>query len=160
MTPTADENSSTAPSTAKQLDLSKILEQECRDIGLEDVSLSPQGIVLATLPATVTHNTPTIAWIAHVDTSPEFSGTNVKPIVHENYAGGDIVLPNEPSRVIRVEDNPELNDLIGSTIITTDGTTLLGADDKFGNCSHHDRRRNPQSRHHNPTRPHPHLLYR
>lgn len=128
----ADEHSQTSPSTAKQLDLSRMLADECRQLGLRDVSLSEQGVVLATIPATVAYHAPTIAWLAHVDTSPETSGTNVKPIVHRDYAGGDLTLPGDPSQVIRVDENPALRGLVGGTIITTDGTTLLGADDKAG----------------------------
>jgi len=128
----ADEHSSSSPSTAKQLDLCRLLADECRALGLADVSLSEHGIVMATVPATVPHAAPTIAWVAHVDTSPETSGTDVKPIVHAPYTGGDIILPGDRSRVIRVADNPELESLTGSTIITSDGTTLLGADDKAG----------------------------
>ncbi len=128
----ADETSSTAPSTAKQLDLSRLLAEECRELGLEEVSLSEQGVVLATIPATVSHTAPTIAWVAHVDTSPEYSGTNVRPMLHVNYDGSDIVLPGDTRQVLRVQDNPALQELIGETIITSDGTTLLGADDKSG----------------------------
>jgi len=128
----ADERSDSSPSTAKQLDLCRLLERECRDLGLADVELSPHGVVLATVPAHAAPEAPTIAWVAHVDTSPETSGTGVNPVVHRNYAGGDIVLPGDPARVIRVADNPELAGLVGGTIITTDGTTLLGADDKAG----------------------------
>ena len=128
----ADEHSNSSPSTAKQLDLSRMLADECKQLGLKDVSLSKQGIVLATIPQTVTHHAPTIAWVAHVDTSPETSGTNVKPIVHREYDGSDIVLPGDPTKIIRGEDNPDLCNLLGGTIITTDGTTLLGADDKAG----------------------------
>lgn len=128
----ANEHSQTVPSTAKQLDLCRVLEKECRDLGLADVSLDEFGIVVATVPATVKHGSPAIAWVAHVDTSPETSGTNIRPIVHENYRGGDLVLPGDSSKVIRVEENPELSGLIGATIITTDGTTLLGSDDKSG----------------------------
>ena len=128
----ADEHSDSSPSTAKQLDLSRLLADECKQLGLKDVSLSKQGIVMATIPQTVTHHAPTIAWVAHVDTSPETSGTNVKPIVHREYDGSDIVLPGDPTKVIRGEDNPDLCNLLGGTIITTDGTTLLGADDKAG----------------------------
>jgi tripeptide aminopeptidase len=87
---------------------------------------------MATVPQTVTHHAPTIAWVAHVDTSPETSGTNVKPIVHREYDGSDLVLPGDPTKIIRGEENPELCELLGGTIITTDGTTLLGADDKAG----------------------------
>lgn len=128
----ADEHSETSPSTAKQLVLSRWLADECKQMGLKDVTLSPHGVVMATVPQTVAHHAPTIAWIAHVDTSPETSGTNVKPIVHREYDGGDIVLPGDPTKIIRGEDNPDLCHLLGGTIITTDGTTLLGADDKAG----------------------------
>lgn len=128
----ADENSSSSPSTSKQLELSRLLEEECRELGLDDVSLDTHGIVMATVPATVEHEAPMIVWNAHVDTSPEYSGTGVNPIVHENYDGTDITLPGDPSKVLRVEENPALKKLIGGTIITTDGTTLLGADDKSG----------------------------
>jgi tripeptide aminopeptidase len=128
----SDENSDTYPSTAKQLNLSRMLADECRDIGLAEVSLTEFGIVTATVPATVEHDAPAIALIAHVDTSPEFSGADVKPVLHENYDGSDIVLPGDPSRVVRVEENVALKSLVGATIITTDGTTLLGADDKAG----------------------------
>jgi tripeptide aminopeptidase len=128
----SNEASTTVPSTAKQLELCKLLEAECRAMGLSDVSLDQFGIVLATVAATVAGHAPTIAWVAHVDTSPETSGTGVKPIVHSPYAGGDITLPGDPTKVIRVADNPDLERLIDGTVITTDGTTLLGADDKAG----------------------------
>jgi tripeptide aminopeptidase len=128
----SNEASTTVPSTAKQLDLCRVLETECRELGLADVSLDSYGIVMATVPATVAGHAPTIAWLAHVDTSPETTGTGVKPVVHSPYAGGDIVLPGDPTKVIRVADNPDLERLVGGTIITTDGTTLLGADDKAG----------------------------
>lgn len=128
----SDENSDSYPSTSKQLDLSRMLAEECEKIGLADVLLTEFGIVTATVPATVDHDAPAIAWIAHVDTSPEFSGTNVNPVLHENYDGSDIVLPADTARVIRVDENTALRSLIGATIVTTDGTTLLGADDKAG----------------------------
>lgn len=128
----ADETSSSAPSTKKQLELSGLLEQECRELGLQDVSLSEYGVVIATLPATVSHQVPVIAWVAHVDTSPEYSSSQVNPQLHKNYDGKDIVLPGDTSKVITVEQNPALSELVGETIITTDGTTLLGADDKSG----------------------------
>ncbi|MGE5195620.1 MAG: peptidase T [Deltaproteobacteria bacterium] len=128
----SNESSTTVPSTAKQLDLCRLLEAECREMGLADVSLDQFGIVMATVPATLAGHAPTIAWVAHVDTSPETTGTSVKPVVHSPYAGGDIVLPGDPSKIIRVADNPDLEQLVGGTIITTDGTTLLGADDKAG----------------------------
>lgn len=128
----SDEKSDTYPSTTKQLDLSRILADECQNIGLADVSLTEFGIVTATVPSTVQHDAPAIAWIAHIDTSPEFSGTNVNPVLHKNYDGSDIVLPADPTRVIKVDDNSALRSLVGATIVTTDGTTLLGADDKAG----------------------------
>ena len=99
---------------------------------MRDAAQDEHGIVLATLPATQKKPAPVIAWISHVDTSPETSGHGVKPIVHRQYDGKDIVLPGDPSKVIRVADNPELAALIGKTLVTTDGTTLLGADDKAG----------------------------
>lgn len=128
----ACEGSATYPSTLKQLDLSRMLAEECRQMGLADVTLSEFGIVTAIVPSTVDHPAPAIALFAHVDTSPEFSGTGVKPVLHENYNGQDIVLPGDPSRVIRVDANPMLRQLTGGTIVTSDGTTLLGADDKAG----------------------------
>ncbi len=128
----SDESSTTVPSTAKQLDLSRMLEAECRQLGLSDVNLDQFGIVMATVPATVAGHAPTIAWLAHVDTSPETSGTGVKPVVHCPYAGGDIVLPGDPTKIIRAAENADLEQLIGATIVTSDGTTLLGADDKAG----------------------------
>jgi tripeptide aminopeptidase len=128
----SDEHGTGSPSTAKQLDLCRLLAAECRHLGLADVSLSDHGVVMATVPATPGHRGPTIAWVAHVDTSPETSGTNVSPVVHAPYDGRDIVLPGDPSQVIRVADNPDLEWLVGGTVITTDGTTLLGADDKAG----------------------------
>jgi tripeptide aminopeptidase len=128
----SDEASTTVPSTAKQLDLCRLLEAECREMGLASVSLDQFGIVIATVPATIVGHVPAIAWVAHVDTSPETSGTGVKPIVHSPYAGGDIVLPGDRSKIIRTADNPDLERLVEGTIITTDGTTLLGADDKAG----------------------------
>jgi len=128
----SDETSTASPSTARQLVLSKMLAEECRSLGLKDVSCDARGIVMATVPATVPHTAPTIVWNSHVDTSPEYSAANVRPIVHRNYPGGDIVLPGDPSKVLKVDENPALKDLIGATVITTDGTTLLGADDKAG----------------------------
>ncbi len=128
----ADETSTTYPSTAKQLTLSRLLADECRAIGLADVTCDEFGIVMATIPGTVAQQTPTIAYVAHVDTSPEYSSAKVNPIVHPNYQGGDLVLPGDPSKVIRVEENPDLKNCHGHTLVTSDGTTLLGADDKSG----------------------------
>ena len=128
----ADETSSTYPSTPGQLELGKLLGDELRAMGIADATQDEHGIVLGTIPATNGKTGPVVAWIAHVDTSPETSGHGVKPIVHHGYDGADIVLPGDPSKVIRVTDNPDLAALKGKTIITTDGTTLLGADDKAG----------------------------
>lgn len=126
------ENTGAVPSTPKQLVLCKLLEDECRGLGLQNVSLDKFGIVMATIPSTIPTHIPAIAWLAHVDTSPETSGTDVKPQVITNYSGGDIPLPGDPTKILRVSDNPDLVPLTGKTIITTDGTTLLGADDKSG----------------------------
>ncbi|HJT78730.1 MAG TPA: peptidase T [Gemmataceae bacterium] len=128
----AVESAGAYPSSPGQLELGRLLTGELRELGLRDAEQDAHGIVLATVPATTSRRAPAIAWIAHVDTSPETSGKNVKPVVHRAYAGGDLVLPGDPSKVIRVADNPELAGLVGKTIITTDGTTLLGADDKAG----------------------------
>ncbi len=127
---TAVEDTTEYPSSAGQLDLAKLLEEEMKALGLEDVSVGKYGIVMGTIPGNV--KAPTIALLSHMDTSPEASGKNVKPIVHKNYNGKDIVLPGDKSKVIRVEDNPYLEKLKGKTVITSDGKTLLGADDKAG----------------------------
>jgi tripeptide aminopeptidase len=129
---TAVENAGTYPSSPGQLELGRMLAEELRALGLRDAVQDEHGIVLATIPATVARDVPAIAWIAHLDTSPETTGRNVKPIVHENYDGRDIVLPGDPSKIIRVSDNTELFHLKNKTLVTTDGTTLLGADDKAG----------------------------
>jgi tripeptide aminopeptidase len=128
----ADERATTYPSSPGQLELGRLLTAELRGLGLRDAEQDGHGIVMATVPATVRHAAPVVAWIAHVDTSPETSGRNVKPVVHSPYRGGDIVLPGDPGKVIRVADNPELAGMAGKTLVTTDGTTLLGADDKAG----------------------------
>ena len=128
----SSEESDTYPSTAKQLELSKKLVEELKELGLEDVELTEHGYVFATLPSNVDWDVPVIGFNSHVDTSPEVSGANVNPIIHENYQGGDIVLPNAPDQVIEFDKNPALKNCIGHDIITTDGTTLLGADDKAG----------------------------
>jgi tripeptide aminopeptidase len=128
----ADESATTYPSSAGQLELGLLLMEELRGIGVQDAAVDEHGIVLATIPATQSRPAPVIAWLAHLDTSPETSGRGVKPIIHRGYKGGDIVLPGDPSKVIRESDNPELKSLIGATLVTTDGTTLLGADDKAG----------------------------
>jgi tripeptide aminopeptidase len=128
----ANEAATSYPSSPGQLELGRMLAQELQALGVRDAVQDEHGIVLGTIPVTQTRPAPTIAWIAHVDTSPETSGRSVKPIVHRDYNGSDLVLPGDPSKVIRVADNPELAKLVGKTLVTTDGTTLLGADDKAG----------------------------
>ncbi len=129
---TAQEGAATYPSSPGQLELGRLLVDELRQMGIADARQTEHGVVLATLPATTAQPVPTIAFCAHLDTSPETSGANVQPQVIRNYPGGDLILPGDPTRVIRVADYPELAQLIGSTLITSDGTTLLGADDKAG----------------------------
>jgi len=128
----SDETSSTYPSTAKQLVLSRMLADECRALGLADVSLDEFGIVMATVPATTREPSPTIALVAHVDTSPEYTAAGVNPQVVRNYDGRDLVLPGDPSKVLKASEFPELKTVVGHTLITTDGRTLLGGDDKAG----------------------------
>jgi tripeptide aminopeptidase len=129
----SSETSETYPSTARQLDLSRHLVEELRALGLSDAELDEHGYVMATIPATTKkEGVPVIGFIAHVDTSPEMSGAGVKPIVHRNYQGGDIVLPDDPSAVLRPSEIPYLTQRIGDDIITASGTTLLGADNKSG----------------------------
>jgi tripeptide aminopeptidase len=133
---TAGESGGTYPSSPGQLVLGKLLADELREMGLKDVEHTEHGLVYATVPATLKPKSneplPVVAFNAHVDTSPETTGKNVKPHVIRHYGGGDIVLAGDKSKVIRVADNPELNHLHGRTLVTTDGTTLLGADDKAG----------------------------
>jgi len=129
----SDPVSTSQPSTLKQLDLSKVLVQELKEMGLSDVELDEFGYVYATIPATTSKkNVPVICFCAHVDTAPDASGTGVKPIIHSNYQGQDIVLPDDTSVVIRMTDYPYLKDKIGHDIITASGLTLLGGDDKAG----------------------------
>ena len=128
----ANESARTYPSSPGQRELGRLLAAELQALGLRDAAQDEHGIVLATVPASPQSHGSPIAWIAHLDTSPETSGHGVKPIVHRDYAGGDIVLPGDPSKVIRVDANPELAQMHGKTLVTTDGTTLLGADDKAG----------------------------
>ncbi len=127
----ADEKSTTYPSSPGQLVLGAVLRDELLALGITDAVQNEHGLVFATVPGNVP-GAPTIAFNAHVDTNPENSGKDVDPQVIRGYRGGDITLPKDPTKVIRVTENPELNGLIGKTIITTDGTTLLGADDKAG----------------------------
>ena len=127
----SDEESTSFPSTEKQKKLSADLAKELKKMGLKDAAMDKWGYVMATLPATTNKKVPPIAFIAHIDTSPAVTGKNVKPIIHKNYKGGDIRLPKE-GRVIKVSENPDLKNMKGFDIITTDGSTLLGADNKAG----------------------------
>lgn len=128
----SNEDSTTFPSDPKQLELSKDLVEELKEIGLEDAHMDENGYVIATLPSNTDKEVDVIGFIAHVDTSPAVSGKDVNPQIHKNYQGGDIVVNKEKGIVIEEKNNPELKDLKGFDIITTDGTTLLGADDKAG----------------------------
>jgi len=128
----SSEESETYPSTMKQLELSKKLVEELKELGVTEVEITEHGYVFGTLEANTDKDVPTIGLIAHVDTSPEVSGENVNPVINENYQGGDIVLKNDTGQVIEFDMNPALKDCIGHDIITTDGTTLLGADNKAG----------------------------
>jgi tripeptide aminopeptidase len=128
----SDPASSAQPTTEKQKDLGRVLVQELLEIGLSDAHLDEYGYVYATIPANTDKSVPVICFCSHMDTAPDFTGKNVKPQMVKAYAGGDIQLPGDPNRVIRVSEHPELKNQIGNDIITTDGTTLLGADDKAG----------------------------
>lgn len=129
----SDYDSTTVPSTPKQLDFAQVLVDELRALNLADVRLDPSGIVYATLPANeLGKKAPVIGFIAHMDTSPDMSGANVKPQIVKNYDGKDIILNQEMGIVLSPKDFPELEQYVGDDLITTDGTTLLGADDKAG----------------------------
>jgi len=127
------EGSDTYPSTPGQLDLLRRLHDELLDLGLEDVAMDEHGYVYATLPATSTKSeVPVVGFIAHVDTSPEMSGAGVRAVIHRDYDGRDLVLPDGPAAVISTVDNPQLAKQVGNDVITASGTTLLGADNKAG----------------------------
>jgi tripeptide aminopeptidase len=128
----SDPSSPTCPSTEKQKNLGRLLASELREMGLTDAHLDPHGYVYATLPANTERKVPVICFCSHMDTSPDCTGKNVKPQIVQNYRGGDIVLPADPNQVIRAAEHPALSSQIGNDIITTDGTTLLGADNKAG----------------------------
>src|SRR5687768_4386252 len=129
----SDDQSESYPSTAKQLVLLNQLVAELKQMGITDASIDQYGYVMATIAPTAGHEeVPVIGFVAHVDTSPDVSGAGVKPIVHARYDGRDIVLPDDPSMVLREADNPELADQRGHDIITASGLTLLGSDDKSG----------------------------
>jgi tripeptide aminopeptidase len=128
----SDPASPTCPSTDKQKELGRLLASELQAIGLRDAHLDQHGYVYATIPANTTKQVPVICFCSHMDTSPDCTGRDVKPQIVRNYRGGDIVLPGDPSQIIRAAEHPALADQIGNDIVTTDGTTLLGADNKAG----------------------------
>ncbi|MAD98591.1 MAG: peptidase T [Flavobacteriaceae bacterium] len=128
----SDPNNPAFPSTEKQWDLARQLEKELKDIGMEDVELDDNCYLMATLPSNVAHEVPTIGFVSHIDTSPDFTGANVNPQIIENYDGGDIVLNHEQNIVLSPSEFDDLLLYKGQTLVTTDGTTLLGADDKAG----------------------------
>ena len=128
----SDPESKSYPSTEKQKDLSRLLVLELQEMGIADVQLDEYGYVYATIPANTDKPVPVICFCSHVDTSPDCSGKGVKPLVHSNYDGGDMVLPDDPSQVISPREHPYLLEKKGEDIITASGTTLLGADDKAG----------------------------
>lgn len=129
---TADPTSASSPSSARQYDLLNLLAEELKELGAQDVRVTSYGAVLASIPATSADPTPTIAFLAHVDTAPAYSGTDVKPIVHHAYDGRDITFPDAPDLVLSPRDHPYLAERMGDDIVTTSGATLLGADDKAG----------------------------
>jgi len=129
----SDPSSETCPSTAKQKNLGLLLVTELLDMGLHDAHLDEHGYVYATVPGNSSKaSIPVICFCSHMDTAPDCSGTNVKPIIHRNYQGQDLVLPDDPTQIVRLSDHPELKHQIGNDVITASGTTLLGADNKAG----------------------------
>lgn len=147
----SDATSTTCPSTEKQKNLGSLLAQELRDMGVADAHLDEHGYVYATIASNSPKNVPVVCFCSHMDTSPDCTGTDVKPQIAKNYRGGDITLPGDSTQVIRSKDNPALADQIGHDIITSDGTTLLGADNKAGVAeimdAVHFLIRNPQIKH-------------
>ncbi|MCY6484856.1 peptidase T [Clostridium aestuarii] len=128
----SDEETGVTPSTPGQMEFAKKLAEELKNIGMSNVSLDENGYVMAEVPSNTDKNVPVIGFIAHMDTAPDMSGKNVNPKIVENYDGNDIVLNKDQNIVLKVKDFPEIKECVGKTIITTDGTTLLGADDKAG----------------------------
>jgi tripeptide aminopeptidase len=128
----SDPQSSSQPTTEKQKDLSRLLAEELKKIGVADAHMDEWGYVYATIPSNTDKKVPVICFCAHVDTAPDASGTGVKPILHKNYQGADIVLPDDPSQVLRATEYPYLQKKKGNDIITASGNTLLGSDDKAG----------------------------
>ena len=128
----SDPNSPSQPSTEKQKDLSRVLVEELHALGITDAELDEYGYVYATIPANTDKKVPVLCFCSHVDTAPDCSGKDVKPIVHKNYQGKDIVLPDDPTVVIRMAEHEDLPSQIGNDIVTASGKTLLGADNKSG----------------------------
>ena len=129
----SDPHSTTSPSTEKQKDLSRLLVRELHELGITDAELDEYGYVYATIPATTEKpGVPVICFCSHVDTSPDVTGANVKPLIHRNYDGKDIILPDDPTQVLRLADHPDLKQQLGNDLVTASGTTLLGADNKAG----------------------------
>ncbi|MBK6620605.1 MAG: peptidase T [Saprospirales bacterium] len=128
----SDPNATSFPSTEKQKDLGRILVKELLELGIGDAHMDQHGYVYATIPSNTNKNVPVICFCSHMDTSPDSSGKDVVPIIHRNYQGQPIVLPDDPKQIIRSEDHPDLKELIGHDIVTASGTTLLGADNKAG----------------------------
>ncbi|MBC7757466.1 MAG: peptidase T [Phormidesmis sp. FL-bin-119] len=128
----SDPSSATCPSSEKQKDLARILVSELLVIGLEDAHVDENGYVYATIPSNTEKNVPVICFCSHMDTSPDCSGANVKALIHKNYQGQNIILPDDKTQVLKMRDHPDLKDQIGNDIITASGKTLLGADNKAG----------------------------
>jgi len=128
----SDPDSPTCPSTMKQKNLGKLLVEELLAMGIKDAELDEHGYVYATIPSNTTKEVPVICFCSHMDTSPDCKGENVNPVIHHKYDGKDLVLPNDETQIIRFDEHPDLAAQIGNDIITTDGTTLLGADNKAG----------------------------
>lgn len=147
----SDPDSPSCPSTDKQKNLGRLLASELREMGVADAHLDEYGYVYATIPANTSKKVPVICFCSHMDTSPDCTGKNVRPQIVKNYRGGDIALPADPTQVIRAAEHPALKDQIGHDIVTTDGTTLLGADNKAGIAEIMDAAQvlieNPQIRH-------------
>ena len=128
----SDPASRSHPSTEKQKDLGRLLVKELQEMGITDAGLDEFGYVYATIPSNTQRQTPVICFCAHMDTAPDCSGKGVRPIIHRNYDGGDIVLPDDPAQVLSPDEHPYLREKRGEDIITASGSTLLGADDKAG----------------------------
>ena len=128
----SDPFSKSFPSTEKQKDLARVLVKELLELGIDDAHLDPMGYVYATLPSNTDKKVPTICYCSHMDTSPDSSGKDVKPLIHKNYDGRDLVLPDDPTQVLTMADHPDLKEQMGNDIITASGLTLLGADNKAG----------------------------